>query len=278
VTQGTLGLIAGRGLLPESVIRACLAEGRPIFVVSVASEGERQAALADVPHACLPVSSVGKAVALLKKAGARDLLMLGGVARPRLSELRPDAKGLQLLARLAGLKRAGDNDLLSAVLAFLEEQGFRILKVQDALPSLLAPAGAATRLVPDARDMEDIRYAAEAARALGRFDIGQSVAVEEGVVLAVEGPEGTDALIARAGSLRLGKRGPILVKTKKPGQDDRVDLPAVGVTTILNARRHGFRGLAVEAGQTLLPEREETLRTAEEAGMFIWGTTAERFC
>lgn len=270
---GKIGLIAGNGKLPEQIVKVCKETRRPLFVISVAEEKERQKILEETPHICLPIGAVGKAMKVFGDENITDILIAGGLKRPKLTALRPDAEGMKLMARLLKLGRAGDNSLLETVIAFFEEKEFRVLKTSDVLGNILTPQGALTKATPDKRDLDDITYAMEAARALGRFDVGQSVTVEDGVILAVEGAEGTDLLIERTGDTRRSDRGPILVKTKKPQQDERADLPSVGVQTVINAHANGFRGVAPEAGASLIIDREAMIEKADELGLFIWGAS-----
>ncbi|MET0154723.1 MAG: UDP-2,3-diacylglucosamine diphosphatase LpxI [Rickettsiales bacterium] len=271
MTTTTLGIIAGSGALPAQIVRTCAEAGRPTFVVSMLPENALQAEIKNSPHACLPIGAVGKAVAMLKERGVGELLFAGGLRRPKWSDVRPDADGAKLLARLIKMGRAGDNAALETVLAFFEEKGFVIVKAHDALKDAIAPEGAMTQRLPTTRDVQDMAYAMEAARALGRFDVGQAMAVEEGMILAVEGAEGTDAMMRRAGQYRRSDEGPILVKAKKTGQDERVDLPSVGVDTVLAAHAAGFRGVAVEAGAALIVDRAAMTKKADELGIFVWG-------
>jgi len=164
--------------------------------------------------------------------------------------------------------------LLSAIIKEFELEGFRVVGAHDILGSLLAPEGALGAIAPDAQGRADIERGLEVARALGGVDVGQAVVVQQGIVLALEAAEGTDALIERAGRLRGDGPGGVLVKAAKPGQERRADLPTVGVSTVDACARAGLRGLAIEAGMALVIDRAAVSAAADAAGLFVVGIKA----
>jgi UDP-2,3-diacylglucosamine hydrolase len=253
-----LGLIAGRGSLP-----ATIANGRDVFILGF--EGmepdEVQA------HVITRIAKVSDTLNALRGANVSQLVLAGHMKRPNILTLKPDDEGKKLMMRLGKAIFSGDDALLSALIGYFEEQGFEILSTEDVLgDGILATSGALTTRVPSASEMDAIRLGVEAARALGAKDIGQAVIVQDGRVIAEEDKHGTDALIARAGGA-----GALLVKACKPQQERRVDLPTIGPKTIEAIAAKGFAGVAVEAGKTLLLEREKTLATANEKGVFVYG-------
>lgn len=270
---GRLGLIAGRGDLPARLLEACRRRGRDVFVVAL--EGQAAPTLTDgVPHAWARVGAAGLIISLLRDAGVEELVLAGKVERPSLAELRPDWRALKFLAGRGG-RLGGDDELLRAIIETIErEVGLRVLPPDALLEELPAPRGRLGRAGPDGEDERDIALGLEAARRLGALDIGQAVVVQQGLVLAVEAAEGTDRLIARAGELRRAGRGPVLVKLRKPQQDGRADPPVVGPETVRQAAAAGFAGIAVEAGGTLIVDRDETVRAADAAGLFLIGIDA----
>jgi len=179
------------------------------------------------------------------------------------------------VARVGRAAFAGDDGLLAAVVKVLGEEGFRIIGAQDVLREALGPPGLLTRFGPDALAMADIRRAAEVARALGAVDVGQGCVVQQGMVLALEAAEGTDAMLARCGPLARPGPGGVLVKLLKPGQERRTDLPTIGPQTIRNAAAAGLRGVAFEAGSTILAERAAAVAAADAAGLFLLGLDPE---
>jgi DUF1009 family protein len=269
-----LGIIAGGGDLPAKVAAAARAAGRTVFILGL--EGFADAAvLAPWPHEIQRLGAAGRIVAALRERGCQDLVMIGPVRRPSLLDLRPDAEGARLLARVGRAAFAGDDGLLAAVMRVLTEEGFRVIGAHDILREAVAPSGVLTRTAPDAQAMTDINRGVQVARLLGSADVGQGCVVQQGLVLAVEAVEGTDAMLARAGALRRDGIGGVLVKLVKPGQDKRADLPTIGPDTIRHAAAAGLRGLAFEARATILAEREACLAVADAAGLFLIGFDAE---
>jgi len=195
------------------------------------------------------------------------------VRRPSLASLMPDWRAAKFFARI-GLRALGDDGLLSAIIKELELEGFRVVGIESILGGLLAPKGPLGRIEPDEQARADIARGLEVARALGALDIGQAAVVQQGIVLGVEAADGTDALIARAGSLRREGPGGVLVKIAKPGQERRVDLPTIGVRTVEAAANAGLRGIAVEAGAALVVDRAAVAAAADGAALFVLGVEA----
>ena len=267
VSAPKLGIVAGGGALPALLIEACKSAGRPHYVLGLTGFAEPSKIHVDE---WIRLGEVGKGFDALRVAGVKDVVMAGAVRRPGLSELMPDLKGAALLARIAG-RALGDDGLLSAVIAEMEREGFKVVGVDSILADLLAPAGVLGRHKPDDAAQSDIEHGFAVARALGAVDVGQAVVVQQGIVLGVEAIEGTDALIARVAGLRREGPGGVLVKAKKPNQERRADLPAIGTMTVRNAKAAGLRGIAVEAGHTLVIGLKDAIAAADEAGLFVVG-------
>jgi hypothetical protein len=183
--------------------------------------------------------------------------------------LRPDALGVRIVARIGSGFLLGDDGLLRAVARVLEEEGFEVVSPQSVLAALLPPSGLLGSIAPDDAARADIRRGVAVCRALGAADVGQAVVVQQGLVLGVEAIEGTDALLARCGTLRREGGGGVLVKLAKPGQDRRLDLPAIGPDTVRNAAAAGLAGIAFGAGAAVLLDREGTVAAADAAGLFL---------
>jgi DUF1009 family protein len=266
-TVGPLGILAGGGTLPRKVAEAARARGRPVFIIAFA--GQHDVATVDgFPHSVLRIGEAGRIIAELKKAGVVDLVMAGGVRRPSLSELGLDWRGVQLFARI-GAAALGDDGLLAAIGKELEREGFRLIGPNDILGDGTVVAGILGRHAPDAQAEADIAHGLKVAKALGAADIGQAVVVQQGLVLGVEAIEGTDALLDRAGHLRREGPGGVLVKITKPQQDRRIDMPTVGPGTVTRAAVCGLRGIAIEAGGTIVLDRAETVAAADALGLFL---------
>ena len=265
-----LGIIAGGGSAPRFLIEACQKLNRSFYVVCL--EGQADKNLGDnLPHTWLPLGAATKLKTLVDEQGIKEVVMIGRVRRPSLLEIKPDWLALKVLTKI-GINALGDDALLRAIGNAIEaEAGLRVIGIQDVFKELLTPEGVLGRAKPDEDAAKDIERGIAVARALGELDIGQSVVVQQGMVLGVEAIEGTDALIARIANLRREGAGPVLVKIAKPQQDNRYDLPTIGPDTVAAAAKAGLRGIVLEAERSLLIERERTLMLADEAGIFILG-------
>jgi UDP-2,3-diacylglucosamine hydrolase len=256
--------------MPGRVAAAARAAGRGVFIVGLDGFADRTV-LAPYPHEFIRIGAAGRILAALRANSCGDLVLVGPVRRPSLLDLRPDAEGTRILARIGRAAFAGDDGLLAAVVRVLGEEGFRVVGAHEVLREALAPAGLISRAAPDALAMADITRGVTVARALGAADVGQGCVVQQGIVLAVEAAEGTDGMLARCAVLARPGPGGVLVKLVKPGQDRRADLPTIGPETARHAATAGLRGIAFEAGGTLLAERDATLAEADAAGLFLLG-------
>jgi UDP-2,3-diacylglucosamine hydrolase len=262
---GPLGLIAGNGVFPLLVARGARDAG--ISVVAVAHVGETEDALSGLVDACtwVRVGELGRIIKTLKQAGCTRAVLAGGIKKARLFHgFRPDLRGAAFLARVRSLH---DDRLLRGIADELESEGISVIASTEYLPSLLSAAGPITRRSMKMRERSDVEFGLRVAKAVGGFEIGQTVVVKNGLVLAVEAVEGTDAAIRRGGQLSRG--GAVVVKVSKPGQDLRFDVPAVGPETIRLMAEVGATVLALEAGRTILLEREELVAAAERAGIAV---------
>lgn len=265
-----LGILAGGGTLPGQVAAAARAAGQEVFIIGLEGFAD-PAVLAPYPHVFLRLMAAAQILRVLREHGCRELVLVGPVKRPSLFDLRPDAEGARILARIGRAAFAGDDGLLAAVIRIFDEEGFRVVGAHEVLRRAVAPAGLLTRVGPDALGLADIRRGVRVARALGAVDVGQGCVVQQGMVLAVEAAEGTDAMLARCAALAREGPGGVLVKLVKPGQERRADLPTVGVQTVRGAVEAGLRGVAFEAGGTILADREAMVARADEAGVFLLG-------
>lgn len=271
-TAGRLGIVAGSGELPRRLVEACRVAGRDVFVLAL--EGAADSATVDgVAHAWCRPGAAARGLSLLRDNQVTELVLAGGVQRPSLVQLRPDWRAAKFLARV-GSRVLGDNGLLSAVVAELEREGFRVVGPDQILQESLAPEGFLGKVRPDAQAMADVEHGQRIARALGMLDIGQAVVIQQGLVLGVEAIEGTDALLRRCAGLRREGPGGVLVKIEKPGQEQRADRPTIGPLTVALAAEAGLRGIAVAAGATIILDRSATIGAADDAGLFILGIAA----
>ncbi|HZK88925.1 MAG TPA: UDP-2,3-diacylglucosamine diphosphatase LpxI [Stellaceae bacterium] len=272
--RGRLGIVAGSGGLPRQLIDSCRAQGRDIFVVALRGEAEPDA-LENIPHAWCRIGAMAEGIRLLRENGVIDLVLAGGVRRPTIAAVRPDWRAAKFFAKV-GYRMLGDDGLLSAFVKEMEGEGFRLIGAHELLDDSSSIAeGPLGRHRPNADAESDIARAIAIARALGTLDVGQAVVVQQGLVLGVEAIEGTDALLERCAGLRREGDGGVLVKLEKPGQERRADRPTIGPRTVRLAAEAGLQGIAVEAGATLLLDRDEVIRRADAAGLFVVGVRPE---
>ncbi|MBV9571149.1 MAG: UDP-2,3-diacylglucosamine diphosphatase LpxI [Alphaproteobacteria bacterium] len=270
-----LGIIAGGGELPVAVAQSASESGRSIFILSLNDLADDR--LAKFPHEKASPGEAGRILSLFRQHGCSDIVLVGKVARPKWNELKFDATAVRKLPKVMSAALKGDDALLRSFVDILEGEGFRVVGVAEAAPGLLAPVGAVGKHRPSPRDEADIKRGIEVVRTLGACDVGQAVVVCEGLVLAVEAAEGTDAMIARIAGLSETIRGTaekprgVLIKARKSTQDGRTDLPVVGPDTVKNVLAVGLAGIAVEAGSSLVVNRQAVVERADGAGLFLFG-------
>ena len=263
-----LGILAGGGDLPGRVIEACKRRGRPFHVIAIEGHAD-PAVICETPHTWLRLGAAQKALEIARREDFGDIVMVGPVKRPSIAALRPDMLATKVLARAAASSVMGDDGLLKAVIGQIEELGFTVVGPDLFLESSAEVRGVIGSQKPDKLATSDINRGAQVLFHLGPADVGQGVIVQDNIVIAVEAVEGTDAMIKRSKELLREGPGGILIKLPKPGQETRADLPTVGPTTIEHMKRVGLRGLAIDSKNTLVVDREEMIRSADEAGIFI---------
>ena len=255
--------------MPVRLARDVMTTGRGVFIVAIREFAEA-ALYGGLPHQVVRLGAGGALVAAFKGAGVQDLVILGRAKRPSLLAMMPDAWMAAALARLGrGFMTGGDDTLLRGVTRILEAEGFAVRGVSEVWQGLAAPSGLLAGPAPDAAQLGDIERGVAVLDAMGPVDVGQACVVQQGLVLALEAIEGTDAMIARAGGLRREGPGGVLVKLPKPGQDMRLDMPTIGPGTVAAVAGAGLAGIAIAAGGTLLAERDTTLAAASARGIFI---------
>jgi DUF1009 family protein len=269
-----LGIVGGRGVLPFTVAAAARDQGRRVVLFALrgfADPGEVGA----YPHHWVRLGQFGKVCRLARREGCRDLVLIGGVQRPTLRQLRPDWTTLLLYRRIKRLFRGGDDHLLSGIADAFEERGFRIIGAHEIAPEILMTRGPLGRRTPSAAETADIAQGLAFLRATGPFDVGQAVVVADRRVLAMEAAEGTDTMLWRIAELRADRRipktGGVLVKAPKPGQDRRVDLPAIGMGTIAAAADARLSGIALVAGSAIVAQRTRLSAAADRSKIFVVG-------
>ncbi|PIB92014.1 LpxI family protein [Caulobacter sp. FWC2] len=270
-----LGLIAGGGALPVELAAHCEAAGRAFAVMRL--RGFADPALARYPGAEVGIGEFGKAFKALRAEGCEVVCFAGDVKRPDFAALMPDARGLLIVPSLIKAARQGDDALLRRVLDEFEKEGFEIEGAHEVVGEMTLPRGRLGKFYPRDDHMADIDKALLVAREIGRLDVGQGAVVCNGLVLAVEAQEGTDAMLRRVAELPQAIRGSaerprgVLAKAPKPIQETKVDLPTIGVATIQRAARAGLAGVVGEAGRLLVVDREAVTACADDLGLFVLG-------
>ncbi|MEN3397209.1 LpxI family protein [Brucella melitensis] len=270
---GRVAVVGGNGLLPIKVAETLQNAGQAPFLVPL--RGEADPVLYNYEHQEISVVEFAKLVRSMKTAGVSRVVLAGGVRnRPHVRDLKFDWPTLRAVPYVLGALGKGDDALLRAFIGLLESFGFKVVGAHEVVPDLLSPPPAClTRITPDARERRNIALAMDAALKLGDLDVGQGAIAAGGRVVALEGAEGTDLMIERVRELRtagrISRRGGVLVKMAKPRQDERADLPAIGLSTVENAERAGLAGIAIAAGRTFILGFGETLAAANKKGLFI---------
>lgn len=274
-----VGLIAGSGTLPFAIADSLARRGiAPVlFALKGFCDPQRVTAY---KHHWIAIGQLGKNTKLFADENCRDLVFIGSLVRPALSEVRLDWGTVRVIPELIAAFRGGDDHLLTGVARIIEHRGFRMRGVSEVAPDLLMPEGSITRALADADAKADIARGRDLLRALSPFDTGQAAVVIDGHVVAVEDIEGTDGLLTRVARLRAGGkirskagRG-VLVKAPKAMQDLRFDLPALGAKTVEGVAEAGLAGIAIVARQTILAEPQALVGAADKAHVFVVGMPA----
>jgi UDP-2,3-diacylglucosamine hydrolase len=274
--EGPLAIVCGGGNLPFAVADAVARRGRAIVLFALRGFAD-EARVARYRHHWMALGQYGWFRRTAAKEGCRDVAFIGSVVRPALSQLRFDLGTLKILPRLVSIFRGGDNHLLSGVIAIVEQDGFRVIGAHELAPEILMPLGVLGRCAPCERDHGDIARGLALIAAIGPFDVGQAAVVANSHVLAIEGIEGTDQMLARIADLRrLGRIRAregigVLIKAPKPAQNRQIDLPTIGPSTIEAAAQARLAGVAVLAGETIIAEPERVTQAADRAGVFVIG-------
>jgi DUF1009 family protein len=274
--EGPLVIICGGGTLPFDVAEAVTRGGRSVVIYALSgwADAERVSAY---PHRWGGMGQLGRFKEFAREHGGRDIVFIGSLLRPALSQLRFDFGTLRVAPRIFAAFRGGDNHLLTGIGRIAEDEGFRLLGAHEVAPDILVKEGMLGGIAPSSRDESDIVYGFDVLRATGKLDIGQAAVVASRHVIALEAAEGTDLMLERVADLR--KRGRfraaegtgVLVKAPKSGQDRRFDLPSIGPATVEAVARAGLAGIAVIAGATIVIEPQRVARAADKARIFVAG-------
>ncbi len=265
-----LAIIAGEGSLPRHVYDQAVRDGVVCTVIGL----ENQTSLSlfqGVEVEEFPIHAVSRILKAIKSKGIEHVVLAGKVKRANISRLLLDVKGAKLFARI--LKHGlSDDNLLTTILAFLEDEGFKIVAPDQIATNLLSTTGCMTKTQVDEEARDDIKKGLKILKGISEYDVGQALVIQSGLVLGVEAAEGTDQLIERCGSIQQ-KDGtqPILVKVLKINQDKRVDFPCIGADTIQKMHEFNIRGVAIEAAHSYILDKEEAIELADKYKIFIYG-------
>jgi len=285
VRRGPLAVIAGGGRLPAEIAAEVLARGEEVVVLPI--RGIADETLSPRRGESISILDPAGAIAALRRAGASGVVLAGTVHKPRLGLVLSGWQAVRHRDEIRSVVEGGDDNLLRGVVRFLEANGFPVRGVREVAPNLMAPKSVLTARSMSAEARRDVERGFEVLQSLGALDVGQAAVVAQGRVLAIEAAEGTDAMLRRVRGLRrqgpLGRllrhgrpviaerRGGVLVKAPKPGQDFRVDLPVVGASTVALTAAAGLDGIAVQAGGVLIVERALAVSRADSLGLFLEG-------
>jgi len=268
-----VGLIAGSGPLPFEVVEAARAQGVELVIAAIEDNTDPRAeSLGARAFRWFNAGQLGALIEFLRGSGAAEVMLAGAVSKRRIlanpGALRPDARALGLLGKLAARGRLGDDALLRALASELEQDGLRVIDSTRFLAQRFTAEGPLAGPAPTREIEADARLGIAVLAALGPYDVGQAVLVKDGTVLALEAVEGTDAMLRRGSEF--GARA-VLVKAAKPGQDMRFDVPVIGPATLALGAECGLAAIALETGRTLILERAHTLAAAERSGVTLFG-------
>ncbi len=274
-TKNTLGIIAGGGNMPFLIADAGLAQGRNVHVIGI--DGEASEKISTYSHDWMKWGELGHLLKILEQQHCKEIVIIGSVTRPDLSQVKFDFGAVKNMPFLMSLTIGGDDTILSGIVKFFEKHGFSVKGAHEIAPGLLAGVGVLGKYRPSIRDEQDIETGLNVVRTLGKLDVGQAAVISRDYVLAVEAAEGTDSMLRRCSDLRQWgeqgkkKRTGVLVKCPKPTQEQRIDMPTVGSRTVELASEAGLAGIAISAGGVLLADKERMVEIADSQKMFLIG-------
>lgn len=264
-----LAIFAGRGPLPMMLIEDCQKNNRKFMVFLL--EGEKY----EIDYSAfnpikLGYGEIEKFLTALHQNDMKNLVFIGGVTKPNFSSLKVDKRGAGLLAKILANKILGDDAVLRTVIKFFEKEGLKILRIDQLLDCVVSAKSTLTRLQPTKENLEDISVGVRAIKTFSQFDVGQSIVIAQKQIIAVEALEGTDEMIKRCQNLKVDyTKAAVLVKMKKIKQSMKADMPTIGIETIKNCAASGICGIAIQANSTLVLQKDEVIKTADELGLFL---------
>ncbi|RPJ40163.1 MAG: LpxI family protein [Deltaproteobacteria bacterium] len=265
--KAVLGLIAGNGKLPILLSRGIRKDGHRLAAIGHIGETRKDLLRYVDTLRWVQIGQLDEIINYFRSEKVREVLMAGGISKTHFfSRLKPDARALKVLSRLKDKK---DDALLRGISEELENEGFRVISPAHFLRAHFAPKGCWSERQPTEREKKDISFGWELAKQMGLLDIGQSVVVKDQIILAIEAIEGTDAAIRRGG--KLGRGEVAVIKVCKPTQDQRFDLPVIGLSTLRVLKKAGGSLLVVEAEKTLVMDKDKVIREADRNRICLVG-------
>jgi len=272
-----IGIIAGRGDFPLKVANYLKSSGEEIFVLPIKNSAKKE--LSDFPHKWIRLGQIGLGIKTLRRNHCKDIVIIGGVDVPNLWFLWPDFGSLKLYLRLIALKIKGDAAIIKEVINFLEKDyDFKVIGAENFLQEAVMPKGFLSGVNLNEYHIKDIRLAKINCKEIGLKDMGQACVVSEGSLIMSEDLKGTDAMLQKIikNKKKFKKKG-VLVKLMKPQQDIRVDMPTIGLKTLLQVKEIGLAGIALEAGKALVSDKEDVIEFAKKNNIFIYGFEKDEF-
>ena len=269
-----IGLIAGGGDVPLKVIDFCSKNSIDVFMVSVKGFCDiNRYKNKKIAYIETSIGFVGKTIKFFRKNNIKEVVAVGNLKKPSFTFIKMDWSGLKLLRKILKNKILGDNSILETVVEFFKENGLNIVNVNKYLETETMTVGFNGKIKFRNKEyLEDIKLGVEFLKHISKYDMGQSVVIQQKTIVAVEGCEGTDKLIERCKDIKRSRgRGAILVKIKKTNQTDKIDLPTIGINTIKNLKASGFVGLAFDCKNCLVINSEEILKEADKLGIWVYG-------
>jgi len=260
-----IGLIAGGGQFPIIFSKAARENGMSVYAIAHHNETDPQLEKYVDHIIWLYIGQLNKIIKFFKSHNVTSSVMMGSIKKARLfKDLRPDFRTLSLIKKI---KSTHDDNILRTAAGVFEDEGIHIEAATFILPDILANAGYWTKKKPSKEQLKDIELGWDLSKQIGKLDIGQCIVIQKGSVLAVEAIDGTDATIKRGGKLGGGEA--VLVKTCKPNQDLRFDIPAIGLDTVMNMKKHGVKVLVIEAGKAVVFDKQEMIHYADQNKLII---------
>ena len=271
-----LGIIAGGGTIPRMLIEHCVKTKRDFFVLAIKDNAEPDLVDKTIPHAWIRIGQAGSGFKLFRDEKVEEVVMIGTIRRPGIFDIVPDFRTAAFFAKV-GAKSLGDDGLLRALVKEIESEGMSVKGVHEVLVDLLVKEGVKGKIKPSKQALLDIKRGIEVVLTLGKLDVGQAAVVQQGLVLAVEGIEGTDELLRRVKGYKRKGEGGVLIKLRKPQQDTRVDLPTIGIQTVERAAESGLQGIVVHAGNGLIVDEKAVIDLANKKKIFIMAVNPEDY-